>query len=130
MSQENVELIRREWERWNAGEREIDAEAVHPDLVVYSAMTNSTYQGHEGLRRWMAEIDDQFEDWRLLIDQFRDAPDGRLLALGSVHFRGRTSGVEFNQPMAWLLAFAGGQLIELRNIPDHAQALEAAGFTE
>jgi hypothetical protein len=31
----------------------------------------------------MAEIDDQFEDWRLSIDQFRDASEGRLLALGA-----------------------------------------------
>jgi ketosteroid isomerase-like protein len=130
MSQENVELVRREWERWNAGEREIDTEVIHPDLVVHSVMTNSTYHGHNGLRRWMAEIDDQFKDWRLLIDQFRDASDGRLLVLGAVHFRGRTSGVEFDQPMGWLLTFAGGQLIELRNIPDHAEALKAAGLSE
>jgi ketosteroid isomerase-like protein len=130
MSQENVELMRQIVERWNAGEREIDAEIADPDLVVHSAMTNAEYHGYDGLRRWMAEIDDQFEDWRLSIDQFRDASEGRLLALGTVHVRGRASGVAFDQPMAWLLTFAGDKLIELRTIPDHAEALEAVGLSE
>jgi ketosteroid isomerase-like protein len=130
MSQENVEIVRRVWERWNAGERKIDSEVTHPDLVIHSAMTKSVYRGYEGLRRWQAEIDDQFENWRLSIDQFREASDGRLLVLGAVHFRGRTSGVEFDQPMGWLVTFAGGQVIEFRNIADQAEALEAAGLSE
>jgi ketosteroid isomerase-like protein len=130
MSQENIELMRRTFERWNAGEREVDPEIADPEMVVYSAMTDSAYHGYEGLRRWMAEIDDQFDDWSLSIDEFRGASEGRLLALGTVHVRGRTSGVAFDQPMALLLAFAEGRLIELRTIPDHAQAREAAGLEE
>ena len=128
MSQENVELMRRTFERWNAGEREPDPEIAHPDIVVHSAMTEASYRGFEGLRRWIAEIDDQFEDWRLSIDEYTEAPEGRLLALGAVHVRGRASGVEFDQPMALLLSFSRGLLIELRTIPDHAQGLEAAGL--
>jgi len=130
MSQENVELMRRTFERWNAGEREVDPEILDPEVVVHSAMTHATYHGYEGLRRWMAEIDHQFDDWNVLIDEFREASEDRLLALGTVHVRGRTSGVAFDQPMALLLAFAGERLIELRTIPDHAQALEAAGLSE
>jgi ketosteroid isomerase-like protein len=125
------ELVRREFDRWNAGERrEIDPQVLHHDVVVHSQMTNATYHGHDGLRRWMAEIDDQFEDWHSSVDEFRDVAEERLLALGTVHLRGRSSGVEFDQPMAWLVTFAGNQVTELRTIPDHAQALEAAGLSE
>ncbi len=130
MSQETEDLMRRTFERWNAGEREIDAEIAHPDFVVHSAMTNAEYRGYDGLRRWMAEIDDQFEDWSISVDQFRDASEGRLLAFGAVHARGRTSGVEFDQPLAWLFTFAGERLIELRTIVGRAEALEAAGLQE
>ena len=131
MSQESrEELIRRWLDRWNAGEREIDPQLVHHDVVVHSQMTNATYHGHDGVRRWMAEIDDQFEDWHSSIDEFRDAPEERLLVLGAIHLRGRAGGVEFDQPMAWLLTFSGDQVIGLRTIPDHAQALEAAGLRE
>jgi hypothetical protein len=54
----------------------------------------------------------------------------KILVLGTVHVRGRTSGVEFDQPMGRLLRSAGERVIELQNIPDHAQALEAAGLSE
>jgi ketosteroid isomerase-like protein len=93
-------------------------------------MTNATYRGLDGMRRYFAEIDDQFEDWHVSIDEFRDAPEERLLALGAIHYRGRASGVESDHPMAWLLTLAGDQVTELRTIHDHAQALEAAGLRE
>ena len=131
MSQKSrEELVRRELDRWNAGEREIDSQVLHHDVVVHSQMTNATYHGHDGVRRFVAEIYDQFEEWHNSIDEFRDAGEDRLLALGSIHLRGRGSGVEFDQPMAWLLTFAGDQVTEIRTIPDHAQALEAAGLSE
>ena len=125
-----MELIRRVFDRWNTGEREIDLQDLHHDVVVHSGMTNATYHGHDGVLRWIAEIDDQFEVWHSSIDEFRDAAEERLLALGTIHLRGRGSGVEFDQPMGWLFTFAGDQLTELRTIPDHAQALEAAGLSE
>jgi ketosteroid isomerase-like protein len=130
MSQESrEELVRREFDRWNV-EREIDPQIFHHDVVLHSGMTNATYHGHDGVRRYFAEIDDQFEDWHLSIDEFRDAPEERLLVLGSVHLRGRGSGVEFDQPVAWLLTFAGDQVTEVRAIPDRAEALKAAGLSE
>ena len=131
MSEESrEELVRQEFDRWNAGEREIDPQLVHHDVVVHSGMTDATYRGHDGVRRWMTEIDDQFEVWHSSIGEFRDVAEERLLALGTIHFRGRASGVEFDQPMAWLLTFAGNQVTELRTIPDHAHALKAAGLSE
>ncbi|MDQ3728129.1 MAG: nuclear transport factor 2 family protein [Actinomycetota bacterium] len=131
MTKESREdLVRRELDRWNAGEREIDSQVLHHDVVVHSQMTNATYHGHDGVRRFVAEINDQFEEWHNSIDEFRDAPEERLLALGMIHFRGRAGGVEFDQPMAWLFTFAGDQVTELRLIHDHAQALVAAGLSD
>ena len=55
----------------------------------------------------MAEIDHQFDDWNVSIDEFRDASEVGFSPLGG-DVRGRTSGVAFDQPMALLLGFAGG----------------------
>jgi ketosteroid isomerase-like protein len=120
MSQEKVELMRRTFERWKAGEREVDRDIAHPDVVVRSAMTNAENHGYDGLRSWMAE---KFGDWRLSIDRFRNASGGRLLALGAVYVRGCTSGVGFDQPRALLLTLSDERLIEFGTIPDHAAAL-------
>lgn len=130
MVESREQMVRREFDRWNAGERDVDPQLVHQDVVVHSQMANTTYRGHEGARRYFAEIDDQFEDWRASLDEFRDAPGERLLVLGAIHYRGRASGVESDHPMAWLFTFAGDQVTELRTIHDRAQALEAAGLRE
>jgi len=122
------ELIRDVFERWNAGEREIDPAAADPDAVVHSAMTNTSYTGYEGIRRWMAEIDEQFESWQISVDELRDVPDGSLVVLGRVHFRGRASGVEFDQSIAWLIWFAGERISTMRVFSGHERALEAAGL--
>ena len=128
MSDDREQLVRRTFERWNAGERVLPPEEIHPDAVVYSAMTGDTFRGVDEIRDWMAEIDEQFEDWQLSIEEVRDAPEGRLLVLGSVHFRGRSSGVEFDQPMGWIVDFKDGRTCALHNITGHDAAIEAAGL--
>ncbi|MEK6276878.1 MAG: nuclear transport factor 2 family protein [Actinomycetota bacterium] len=127
MTSKREELIHDLFERWNAGVREIDREAIDPQAVLHSAMTNSTYQGYDEIRRWMDEIDEQFERWELSVEESRELSDGSLLLLGQVNFRGRASGVEFDQPIGWLLRFSGERVSEMRNFPDHQRALDAAG---
>jgi ketosteroid isomerase-like protein len=124
---EREELVRELFRRWNEGERVVESAEIHPDAVVYSSMTGNEFRGHEGVRRWMREIDEQFENWDLTIEELRRVPGDRLLALGSVHFRGRASGVEFDQPMGWLIDFDAGRVTALRNIVGHDAAIEAAG---
>jgi ketosteroid isomerase-like protein len=128
VSDSREQLVRDIYDRWNTGERVIDPEQIHPDAVVYSAMTGDTFRGLDGVRRWMAEIDEQFEDWALTIDEIRSAADDRLLVLGGVHFRGRSSGVEFDQPMGWLVDFEGERISALHNVVGHDAAIEAAGL--
>jgi ketosteroid isomerase-like protein len=126
---EREKLIRDLFERWNHGDREVDPAAVDPDAEVHSAMTRATYRGYGGIKDWMAEIDDQFDSWHLSVEEMRDLSGDRVLALGTVRFRGRGSGVEFDQPIGWLIAFGGQRITEMRIFPDHAKALEAAGLS-
>jgi ketosteroid isomerase-like protein len=128
VSDSREQLVRDIYHRWNTGERVIDPEEIHPAAVVYSAMTADTFRGLDGVRRWMAEIDEQFEDWVLTIDEIRSGADDRLLVLGGVHFRGRSSGVEFDQPMGWLVDFEGERISALHNVVGHDAAIEAAGL--
>jgi hypothetical protein len=74
----------------------------------------------------MAEIDENFESWRLTIGEIREIRTDRYLVLGRVHLRGRGSGVEFDQPVAWLLDWEGDLLCRLRNFVDYGMAIAAA----
>jgi hypothetical protein len=66
MSQENVELVRGWFQRWNRGERDFPTdELLHPGFQVISRLQNEPFRGRHGLRRWMEEIDEQFREQAL-----------------------------------------------------------------
>ena len=129
MSQENVELVQTWFERWNRGERDFPTdELLHPDFQVISRLQSEPFRGREGLRQWMEEIDQQFREWELVGDEWRDIGD-RVVVLGQVRLRGEEGGA-FGQPGGWLFEFKDGKLFRLRPFVRPEEALEAAGLRE
>jgi hypothetical protein len=126
---ERGDFLRRVFGDWNAGSREIP-DGTSEDFVLHSALTGLTYEGHDGIRRWMAEIDDQFESWQLRIDEIRDVGEDWVLGLGAVALRGRASGIEFDQQTGWLVRFEGEQSAEMRLFPSRETAIAAADELE
>jgi ketosteroid isomerase-like protein len=120
------DVIRRQFERWNRGDRELPPEEIDPEAEVHSAMTGFTYRGYDGVRKWMAEIDDQFDSWRVSVEEMENLPGDHVLVLGAVEFRGRESQLEFEQPIGWVYAFKAGRVLEMNAFGDHEKAREAA----
>jgi hypothetical protein len=50
MSQENIELVRRAFDDWNRGVREIRADDVDPEMELHSRMIGRVLRGVDGLR--------------------------------------------------------------------------------
>jgi ketosteroid isomerase-like protein len=73
MSQENVELLRDVFNRWNEADRTFGDEEVHPDVVLMSRgiMAGHPVSGREGLRAWFRDIDEQFGEFRLTVARCR-----------------------------------------------------------
>jgi ketosteroid isomerase-like protein len=109
------ELVRSLFERWNAGEREADPAVMDPELEIHSHMTGTVWRGYAGLLGWATEIDQQFEAWRLGIDELRVLDDGRVLAVGSIEAQGRQSGIDLDQPAAWIIEIRDDRLLRLHN---------------
>ncbi len=131
MSEENVELVKDAFNRWNAGERTF-TEEFHPDAEVLSRglMEGRLVRSREGIRRWFREVDEQFDEWRITTDEWRDAGD-YVVALGQLHMHGRESGITFDQPVGWLFEIRDGQVLRLETFLDKpVDALEAAGLRE
>jgi ketosteroid isomerase-like protein len=130
MSQENVEFARSVFRRWNAGERRFPDQEIHPDVVLVSRLLGTAVRGRAGVRRYLREIDEQFDEWTMAIDDWRDAGD-YVVALGRVGFHGRRSGVAFDQPVGVLFEIRAGQLLRFETfLEDPADALTAAGLSK
>ena len=130
MSRENVELAQSVFNRWNAGERTFPDEEIHPDVVIRSRILGKAVRGRAGVRRYLREIDEQFDEWTMAIEDWRDAGDC-VAALGHVRLHGRRSGVAFEQPVGILFEIRGGQLLRFETFLDEpADALKAAGLAE
>jgi ketosteroid isomerase-like protein len=123
LTRENVDIVRRWFERWNAGERDTFDEEMHPEAEIVSVMLGGAHRGPDGLRRWFGEIEDQFDEWVVFTDEIRSAGD-RVAAIGKVRLRGRGSGVSFEAPVGWLFEIRDGKLARLQTfVEDPREAL-------
>jgi hypothetical protein len=130
MSQENIEMTMSWLDRWNRGERTFPANEAHTDVEVVSRFRPEPYRGLEGIRLWAAEIDEHFDEWHIVVDDWRDAGEDVVVGLGLIQLRGRSSAVQFEQPAGVIAELSEGKLSRLRLFNNHREALEAAGLTE
>ena len=135
MSQENVEAFQRAASAYN--DRDIDAflEAFDPE-VEWHSLTQvmfggemSVYRGHRGIREGVREMHEVLAELQLEYLEIRDLGE-RIVVIGRVTGRGRTSGAEVESPINWVVDFRDGKVARMRDYLDRAEALEAAGLPE
>ena len=122
---DDVQVVLGLFARWNSGDHSIDPELVDPEVEVYSALAQQSFRGYDGGEAWIREIDEQFDDWRVEVDSTRPLGRGRFLLEGSIHGRGRQSGVDLDQPASWVVEVRAGRLLRLRNYIGREAAAEA-----
>ncbi len=86
------------------------------------------FRGEDGLLKWMAEIDEQFEAWEIGIGEIHEVAPEHYLVHGSIHARGRGSGMDLGQPASWLIDLRQGRVLRIRNFigPDADARAKAA----
>ena len=105
-------------------------ERIHPSVELVplrSVMEGGDYHGHDGLRRYLRDAEDEIDGMLLRADEFREVGDVVVL-LGAIHGRLRASGIEMDMPAAWLVRVEGGKVRYLRAYSDPAGALADAGL--
>jgi ketosteroid isomerase-like protein len=135
VSQENVEIIRRMYERWldddqalfDAFDEEIQ---LNPDPAADWVGVNDVYVGHDGVRRYMAQVYEAFDDYRPEVEDVLDAGD-KVITLAIEHGRGRGSGAEVEaRRTAHVWTMRENKAIRLDLYLDRARALEELGLSE
>jgi ketosteroid isomerase-like protein len=132
MSQENVEIVRRVFDAFNRRDIPAFLEFLDPDVEwvpVLAVLEGRVYRGHEDIRRWIKDLDTDWEFFEVYYEELRDLGD-RVLVSGHWHARGRASGVEVENPGTYLYEIKGGKVVSMRTFTNRAEALGAAGLSE
>jgi ketosteroid isomerase-like protein len=132
MSQQNVKLFRKGMDAFLRHDIEPLLETSHPEIEWYpfSAQVEGdvAYKGHDGVRRWWANLNATFEEFEASIDEVRDEGD-LVMALGHLRARFR-SGITLETEVGWVVRFRDGLAVSGRAYQSHGEALEAAGLRD
>jgi ketosteroid isomerase-like protein len=132
VSQENVELFHRVTAALNRGDVEYAVRHSTEDVVLIAARSavEGTFVGHDGLRKFFADTATNFEVFQARYDDVRDLGEERVLAIGTIHIRGRGAGVETDVPVAGIATYREGKLSRWEDFRERRAALKAAGLEE
>jgi ketosteroid isomerase-like protein len=123
------QIVRETFERWSRGDRELRREDIDPAAEVVSQLANRRFRGYAGIRRWMTDVLDSFDEWSMEIEEAREVDEERLLVIGTARLRGRGSGVDMNVPCAWLFDFREGRMARMEIFLNRVdEALQATGL--
>jgi hypothetical protein len=104
MSQENLELFHKGMEAFLRHDIEPLLETSDPEIDWYpfSAQVEGdvAYHGHQGVRRWWANLNATFEEFEATIDEVRDEDD-IVMALGRLRARFKSASLWIPKSAGW-----------------------------
>jgi ketosteroid isomerase-like protein len=126
---DNVELFLRGVEAMARLDDSAIVETLHPDATFepLRSATEGAFHGHDGMRRFLADTRDTFDVFEPHFTDVRDLDDGRVLAIGTIHVRGRASGADSEIPTACIATIRDGLVFHYKDFGDPRMALQEAG---
>ena len=130
MSQENVEIVRRAYEAWNAGDMDAVREFYDPDVVVRPNKDwpeRGPFFGREAVMQWLEQLRDTWDTLVIETISRIDAGD-RIIERHIPHGRGQ--GPAYGAEFSTVTTVRKGKVLYLELFWDHAEALETVGLSE
>jgi ketosteroid isomerase-like protein len=131
MSQENVEIVRRMWDAFLAGDFEAALSFYAPDVEWdgTNLPDGTVGRGHEAILGHISSWAEAWEDWSVELEQITAAGDDQVVLL--FRERGRSdSGLVMDERHAELYALRDGRIVLRQGFSDPSRALEAAGLSK
>ena len=128
--EDTVARLQRGIEAFNRRDLDGALEPLDPDVelvTMRAVLEGGSYHGHEGLRRLLRDMSEDWERFQLEPDEFRPMGTDRVLVLGTVHATGRASGVAGRYEAAWLCNVRAGRVVRVQFYADRDQAIAEAG---
>jgi ketosteroid isomerase-like protein len=136
MSQQNVEVVRRNLEAWQRDDLEAFMSGIHPAMEWHAVLQRlvegpqGVYRGHDGVRRLWHTYRTDLDGFEVEAEEIRDVDDDRVLLLGRIRWRGVASGIETKSPFAMVITVRDGTMFHSVDYLSRQEALEAVGRSE
>lgn len=133
---DNTETVRRAIAANRSGDLEATFETMvslcEPRFEFSSMLTplEGTYQGHDGIRRYLRDMADAWHEWRNEADEIVEVEPETVLA--NIHFRGsgHGSGAAVGLSSAGVFVLSAGKLLSVHVYATREQALQAVELHE
>ena len=129
MSQENVRLVERAIAAINA--RDIEGYLAccteNVKLETPMAAVGGVYEGIDGIRRFLTDVEDAAPDFRMELDGVEEVSSKQVIAFLRNSSTGRASGIRMAWPQTNLYDLIDGKLSRIRIFVDRQEALKAVG---
>jgi ketosteroid isomerase-like protein len=130
MSQENVEIVRRSFERFLEGRPAWELYAEDFRLVNLRDAPWQPAPGAKGLQEWLDFTSEVTEEWGVDLAGIEALDSERVLIVGRLWAKFRATGIREETPMVLLVTLANGKLARSESFYTREEALEAAGLSE
>jgi ketosteroid isomerase-like protein len=128
MSQENVEAVNTLFAAFGRRDFEAAVGVLDPSVevrpVIVGGPQGLVYRGLDGMRKFWADIDAAWAEFRITPEEFREL-DGEILVFGRAFARGRESGIGIDAAAAWIVRLRQGEIVGFRSFSNPQNALEA-----
>jgi ketosteroid isomerase-like protein len=124
----NVEIVRRSFEAFNARDVEGLVSVSDEDcewLPLRAQLEGIVYRGHEGVRQFVSDMDEDWESFRIEPLEFHERRD-LVAVIGQVRALGK-SGVHIDSIAGFVFELHEGLIRHITSHSDPAAALEAVG---
>ncbi len=124
----NEEIVRTLFDAFSRRDLQSTVELMHPDIVfrpMTAAVTRAgePYRGHEGIRRYIEDVERHWERLTIRLQQIRSA--GRaVVALGLVSGSGAGGSFE-DAPTTWVVKFKNGRVAHVQIFSDERYVTSA-----
>jgi uncharacterized protein len=132
MSRENVELVRRGYEAYNAGDLKTLYGQWDPDIVMYHLEGWPEPGPSVGRDAVLAELEQLREAWQEgdSLEYVGDLIEAGNHVLARDVWHGSGSGPDAVMEFTTVYTFRKGKILTVQRYWDHAEALEAVGLSE
>jgi ketosteroid isomerase-like protein len=88
------------------------------------------YEGIDGIRRFLTDVEDAAPDFRMELDGVEEVDSKRVLAFLRNSSTGRASGIRMAWPQTNVYDLVDGKISHVRIFVDRQEALKAVGLEE